>query len=61
VSTVKPVDAATNGDEEVGVWEIPKVMLDDDGRGIWVNRSYGSVENGFKKGRHGMVVQVKES
>ena len=60
MSTMKPVDNATNGDKEVQIMKIPEMMFNNDRREIRVNRSNGGVENGFEIGRHGMVVQLRE-
>ena len=60
MSAMKSIDEATDNDEEVHIVKVPKVMFDDDGRGIRINRRHGSIENSFKKGRHKMMVQVRE-
>ena len=57
---MKSIDEITDNDEEVRIVKVPKVMFDDDGRGIRINRHYSSIENGFEKGRHKMIVQVRE-
>ena len=52
MSTVTSVDTATNSDEKVSVQEIPEVMLDNDGRGVQVDRDDGGVENSLKISGH---------
>ena len=41
--------------------KVPEVVFNDDGRGIRINRSDGSIEDGFKVGRHMVVVSFREA
>ena len=59
MSTMKSVNDAANSDKEIRVWEEPEMMFDNYGRRIWVDGSNSGVEDGFKVGRHGVVVQVR--
>jgi hypothetical protein len=61
VSVMEPINDATNGDEEIHVLEVPEMMFDNYGRRIQVYGSNGSVKDGFKIGRHVVVVQVRET
>jgi hypothetical protein len=59
MSSMESIYDASNGDEKVGVGKVPEVVFNDDGRGIRINRGDCSIENGFKVGRHIVVVQFR--
>ena len=60
MSLMEPVYNATNGNEEVGIVKVPEMVFDDDRRGIWIDGGDSGVEDGFKIGRHRVMVQFRE-
>ena len=58
---MEPVYSAANGDEEVGIGKIPEMVFNDDRRGVWIDRGDSSIEDGFKIGRHKVMVQFRET
>ena len=61
MSPMKSIYDAANGNEKVGVGKVPEVVFNNDGRGIRINRGDGSIEDGFKVGRHMVVVSFREA
>ena len=60
MSLMKSVYNAANGDEKVGIGKIPEMVFNNDRRGVWIDRGDSSIEDGFKIGRHRVMVQFRE-